>query len=238
VAVGVEFAHMSGQRRDVEHGDARAAMRLSGTKMMYFLRKFGIVPLAFASACATAPPPPTQPLDRPDAVLSEVYRIGIDDTVQVSVWRNPELAVEVPVRPDGMITMPLIGDVRAGGRTPSQVGAEIKERLSLYIREPEVAVILTELKSNEFLTRVRVTGAVNTPSSLPYRQGMTVLDAILAAGGPSEFADQDQATLYRKLNGRIEAYPIHLRQILTKGDLLTNFELQYGDIITVPERFF
>lgn len=205
---------------------------------MWMLRIFGIAPLLVAAACTSTPPPATQPLEQPYAVLSEEYRIGIDDTVQVSVWRNPELSVEVPVRPDGMITVPLIGDVRAGGRTSAEVAAEIKERLDHFIREPQVAVILTELRSNEFLTRVRVTGAVSAPSSLPYRQGMTVLDAILASGGPSEFADQDQSTLYRKTDGKVAAYPIHLRQILTKGDLSTNYELQFGDIITVPERFF
>src|SRR6267378_4597395 len=99
------------------------------------------------------------------------YRIGVDDRVQVTVWRNPELFVTAPVRPDGKISVPIIGDVEAGGRTPSEVAESIKKQLSEYIREPNVAVILRDLLSSEFLTRVRLAGAVRTPRSMPYRQG-------------------------------------------------------------------
>ena len=100
------------------------------------------------------------------------YKIGVDDVLQVSVWRNPELNVTVPVRPDGKVSLPLIGDVQAGGLTPVEVSRHIESRLRRYIRSPNVAVILTELHSHEFLSRVRVTGAVETPISIPYRQGM------------------------------------------------------------------
>ncbi|WP_220348925.1 polysaccharide biosynthesis/export family protein [Alkalilimnicola ehrlichii] len=109
--------------------------------------------------------------------------IGPDDQLQVEVWRNPDLSVSVPVRPDGMVSVPLIGDVPAGGQTPQQVADSIEEKLRHYIREPQVTVIVTELRSHEFISRVRVTGAVGAPMSLPYRQGMTVLDAVLEAGG-------------------------------------------------------
>src|SRR5690606_2241654 len=115
-----------------------------------------------------------------------------DDMVSVTVWRNDDLNVVVPVRPDGRISVPLIGDVAAGGRTPLEVADDIEERLSAYVRDPQVAVILTELRSHEYLSRVRVTGAVRDPVSLAYRQGMTVLDAVLAAGGPTEFAAKDR----------------------------------------------
>ena len=115
------------------------------------------------------------------ASIEGSYRIGVDDRVQIAVWRNPELSVTAPVRPDGKISVPIIGDVEAGGRTPSEVAEIIKKRLSEYVRDPNVAVILTELRSHEFLTRVRVTGAVRTPRSMPHRQGMTVLDAVLEA---------------------------------------------------------
>src|SRR5262249_12685401 len=131
-----------------------------------------------APARAAAPPPP--PVD--------AYHIGVDDLLQVSVWRNPELSVTVPVRPDGRISLPLVGDVVAGGRTAEQVAADVKEHLAAYIRDPQVAVILTELRSHEYLSRVRVTGAVRQPVSIAFRQGMTVLDAVLAAGGLPDFA--------------------------------------------------
>jgi polysaccharide export outer membrane protein len=188
---------------------------------------------------------------RPDAedkhatqrfALSEgEYRIGVDDRVQVSVWRNPELSVTVPVRPDGMISVPLIGDVRAGGLTAVEVADLIKKKLSVIIRDPSVAVILTDLRSHEFLSRVRVTGSVRTPRSLPYRQGMTVLDAVLEAGGINDFAAPNRTKLYRKgKEGKegAEVFDIELGDILNRGRLESNYSLRPGDVITVPERFF
>jgi len=166
------------------------------------------------------------------------YRIGEDDVLQVTVWRNPELSVTVPVRPDGKISVPLIGDVQAGGNTPMQVAAIIKDKLSAYIREPNVAVILTQLRSHEFLSRVRVTGAVRTPRSMPYRQGMTVLDVVLEAGGVNDFAVPNGTKVYRKLKNKIEVIDVELGDILTKGKLGTNVELRPGDVVTVPERLF
>lgn len=192
--------------------------------------------------CATAPETPDvagrKDVDRFASYVDGDYRIGVDDLVQVTVWRNPDLSVTVPVRPDGKISVPLIGDVQAGGNTPTQVAALIKEKLSAYIREPNVAVILTELRSHEFLSRVRVTGAVRTPRSMPYRQGMTVLDAILEAGGINDFATPNRTKLYRKAKSKVEVFDIELGNILGKGGLKTNLELRPGDVITVPERRF
>ena len=166
------------------------------------------------------------------------YRIGVDDVLQVTVWRNPELSVTVPVRPDGKISVPLIGDVQAGGNTPMQVAAIIKDKLSTYIREPNVAVILTQLRSHEFLSRVRVTGAVRTPRSMPYRQGMTVLDVVLEAGGINDFAVPNRTKVYRKLKAKIEIIDVDLGDILNKGKLETNVEIRPGDVVTIPERLF
>jgi polysaccharide biosynthesis/export protein len=142
------------------------------------------------------------------------------------------------VRPDGKISVPLIGDVQAGGNTSTQVSAIIKDKLSAYIREPNVTVILTELRSHEFLSRVRVTGAIRTPRSMPYRQGMTVLDAVLESGGPNDFASPNRTKLYRKNKTKTEIIDIDLSDILTKGKLDTNLELRPGDVLTVPERLF
>jgi polysaccharide export outer membrane protein len=167
------------------------------------------------------------------------YHIGVDDMVQVSVWRNPDLSVTVPVRPDGKISLPLVGDVDAGGRTPEEVAADVKQKLATYIRDPQVAVILTELRSHEYLSRVRVTGAVRQPVSITYRQGMTVLDAVLAAGGTNEFASGDRTELYRRDKaGGSEKMPVRLDRIMKKGELDTNYAVRPGDIITVPERLF
>lgn len=166
------------------------------------------------------------------------YLIGVDDQVQVSVWRNPELSVTVPVRPDGMISVPLVGDVLAGGRTPMSVAEAIRGELGAFVRDPNVTVIVTELRSHEYLSRVRVTGAVTSPRSLPYRQGMTVLDAVLEAGGPNQFASAERSRLYRQQDDESTVMKVELDAILKKGDLETNYRLQPGDIITVPERLF
>ncbi len=167
------------------------------------------------------------------------YRIGVDDLVAVNVWRDEELSVTMPVRPDGKITIPLVGDVQAGGRTPQEVAKDIRERLSAYIRNPDVTVILTELRSHEFLSRIRVTGAVEAPMSMPYRQGMTALDAVLEAGGINVYAAPDRAKVFRRrASGETEILHIHLGRILTQGDLSTNVDLQPGDVIAIPERLF
>lgn len=173
------------------------------------------------------------------SVAVENYQIGVDDIVQVSVWRNPELGITVPVRPDGMISVPLVGDVLAGGRTPTEVAADIQKKLADFVRDPQVAVILTELRSHEYLSRVRVTGAVRQPISIPYRQGMTVLDAVLAAGGVNEFAAPDRSDLFRRNKDETSAtYPVRLDRILNRGDLSTNYTVAPGDVIVIPERTF
>ena len=170
------------------------------------------------------------------SVAVKNYQIGVDDIVQISVWRNPELGITVPVRPDGRISVPLVGDVAAAGHTPAEVAADLQAKLSAYVRDPQVAVILTELRSHEYLSRVRVTGAVRDPVSIPYRPGMTVLDAVLAAGGVTEFAAPDRSSLYRKTPSATQSYAVRLDRILYRGDLSTNFTVAPGDVITVPER--
>lgn len=170
------------------------------------------------------------------APVVDEYQIGVDDIVQVSVWRNPELGITAPVRPDGKISVPLVGDVMAGGRTPDAVAKELQGKLATYVIEPQVTVIITELRSHEYLSRVRVTGAVRTPVSIPYRQGMTVLDAVLAAGGVTEFAAADRSSLHRRNGDGAQAYGVQLDNILNAGDLSTNYKVAPGDVITVPER--
>lgn len=191
------------------------------------------------SGCANAPGLRTVPPASPSSNAVEDYRIGVDDLVQVSVWGRDDLGVTVPVRSDGMITVPLIGDIQAGGMRPEEVSERAQEKLSDYIRDPNVTVIVTELRSHEYLSRVRVTGAVRNPVSLPHRQGMTVLDAVLAAGGLNEFAAANRSALHRRLDeDRVESYALPLRQILEDGDLSANHVLAPGDVITVPLRNF
>lgn len=207
--------------------------------MTYAARVFAMCALLLGMAgCASPASKSPPPAAATDALSAAPYHIGVDDLVQVSVWRNPDLSVTVPVRPDGMISVPLIGDVQAGGHTPEEVAATIQQKLGAYVRDPKVAVILTELRSHEFISRVRITGAVRNPTSLPYRQGMTVLDVVLAAGGINQFASPDQTMLYRKKGGGTQAFRVRLGRMLDRGDLSTNYTLQPGDVVTVPERAF
>lgn len=189
---------------------------------------------AGVTGCASnAAPPPTDQAQAPD--FADEYRIGVGDTLRVSVWRNDDLSVTVPVRPDGKISTPLAGDVDVGNQTPDEVRTIITERLGKYIRDPYVTVIVTNMGSDQYRSRVRVTGAVDRPLSTPYRQGMTVLDVVLEAGGVTEFANASKAPLFRKGGERVD---IDLKGILNRGDMSTNFSLAPGDVITVPERSF
>jgi Periplasmic protein involved in polysaccharide export len=177
--------------------------------------------------------PEYQPPESTDA-----YRIGVADALAINVWRNEELSVAVPVRPDGKISMPLVGDVIAAGQTAESLSERISEELTTYIRNPQVTVIVTNPSSADFQRRIRITGAVNGQLSMPYRDGMTVLDLVLQAGGLSEFASANKAKLYRKVDDKVKIYPIYLDDILNKGKLDSNYPLLPSDIVTVPERAF
>lgn len=175
---------------------------------------------------------------RMDTGLLEEYRIGVGDALEINVWRNPELSLAVPVRPDGKISMPLIGDVVAADLTTTELSANIVQSLNNYVRNPQVTVIVANPSSSDFQRRVRITGAVNSPQSIPYREGMTVLDLLLIAGGTNEFASANKAKLYRKVDGELRIFPIYLNDLVNKGKVDTNYPLQPSDIVTVPERSF
>ena len=176
-------------------------------------------------------------LDR-DSQPVEQYRVGPADVLRIVVWRNEDLTVQVPVRPDGRISVPLVGDIMARDKEPETLAKDIEGGLESFIRQPEVSVIVTRMQSKEFSNRVRVTGAVRQPASQPYREGMTVMDIVLGAGGTTEFASADDATLYRRLDDDVVAISVDLDAILNEGDIATNYQLVPGDIVTVPESSF
>lgn len=178
-----------------------------------------------------------QPAAADAAVLAE-YKIGVGDALAINVWRNPELSLNVPVRPDGKVSMPLIGDILAADLTTEQLSQNITTSLTTFIRNPQVTVIVANPSSSDFQRRVRITGAVSDPQSIPYREGMTVLDLVLLAGGPTEFASANKAKLYRKVGGELKIYPIRLDDLINDGDVQTNYALQPSDIVAVPERSF
>jgi polysaccharide export outer membrane protein len=173
---------------------------------------------------------PTAPVVSPD------YRIGPGDTLKVSVFQNDELTATLPVRPDGKISTPLVEDMVAVGKTPSQLARDIEKSLSEYIKAPKVSVVVTIALS--VYSQVKVIGQVKTPQSLPYRDGMTVLDAVLAVGGLSQFAAGNRARLVRTENGKQTEIKVKLDALLNGGDMKQNLPLKPSDVLVVPETRF
>ena len=211
--------------------------------MKQFIELLLIFPLVTGIvACAggkpNLPPQPEEAAGGVHSVLVESYKIDIGDQVQINVWKNAELSVSEPVRPDGMIAIPLIGDVTAAGREPEELARDIEKKLSAYVKNPNVTVILTGLQGHEFLSRIRVTGAVANNRSISYQKGMTVLDAVLEAGSVTLYANSNKTKLHRRTKDGAESYDIRLKDIMEDGDMSTNVLLMPGDVITVPERLF
>jgi polysaccharide biosynthesis/export protein len=198
----------------------------------------GATPAPAVSAPETAPatPAPATAEVRPAApspVVGANYLIGPGDTVQIFVWRNVELTSTVPVRPDGKISTPLVEDMVAVGKTPTQLARDIEVVLSKFIRSPQVNVIVT-LPISAF-SQVKVIGQVVTPQSLAYREGMRVLDAILATGGLGPFAAGNRAKIVRRVDGKEVTLKVKLANLVNKGDMEHNLELRPGDVLIVPE---
>lgn len=169
----------------------------------------------------------------------EEYIIGPLDTLTIFVWRNPELGAKVQVRPDGRITTPLIEDMPAVGKTPTMLAQDIKVQLSQYINDPLVSVIVDNF-AGTFSQQIRVVGATEKPASIPYRANMTLLDAMIAVGGLSEFAAGNRARLIRqdRETGRQTEYALKIGDLLKRGDSRANVRLEPGDVIIIPESAF
>jgi polysaccharide biosynthesis/export protein len=192
--------------------------------------------LAQDASTAAAPAPVEPPPATPAPTVTPSYIIGPGDTLQVYVWRNPELTTTVPVRPDGKISTPLVEDMVAVGKTPSQLARDVEKVLGEYVRSPQVNIIVTQPVST--FSQLKVIGQVARPQSLAYREGMTVIDAVLAAGGLAPFAAGNRAKVIRSENGKPHEIKVKLDNILNKGDLATNIALQPGDVLVVPESVF
>ena len=169
----------------------------------------------------------------------EEYIIGPLDQLQIFVWRNPELSSDVQVRPDGRITTPLISDMPAVGKTPAMLADDMKIALGEYIKDPIVSVIVKNF-SGTFSQQVRIVGATEKPASIPYRANMTLLDAMIAVGGLSQYAAGNKARLvrYNRDSGKQVEYNVKLSSLLKNGDARANVRLEPGDVIIIPESMF
>ena len=209
-------------------------------------RLMGLTLLLGAAACVTPPVSgpttgPTGPIQGSSAVEDELgdatpsYLIGPYDALQIFVWRADELSTTVTVRPDGRISTPLVEDMQAAGKTPTELAADIEGALSEYVKTPEVTVIVQNTVSIAD-QQVRVIGEVGQQAALPFRANMTVLDVMLAVGGLSEFAAGNRTKLIRgQGTTQQETYRIRLDDLMRRGDVTANVPVRPGDVIIVPE---
>ena len=157
--------------------------------------------------------------------------------LDIFVWRNPEISTKIPVRPDGKISTPLVEDMVAVGKTPSELARDMEAVLAKYIKSPSVNVIVTDFQG-VFAEQIRVVGQAANPQAIPYREGMTVLDVMIAVGGLGEFAAGNKAKLVRKIDGTSTEYRLRLSDLLNNGDISQNADIRPGDVIIIPETFF
>ena len=193
-----------------------------------------VLPLALV-ACGTTGrsfPPAPQAVDAP----SLRYKIGPLDTLNVVVWRNPELSAIVTVRPDGFVSIPLVEDLQAAGRNPSDLSREIEKSLAKLIRDPVVSVVVTSFQGI-YSEQVRIVGEAAKPQSVAYRRNMTILDVMIQAGGMTDFADGNGAVLIRGSEGG-KQYGLRLKDLLKRGDISANAAVMPGDIVIVPQSWF
>lgn len=172
-----------------------------------------------------------------EAAVQTEYRIGPGDSLQVFVWNHPELTVTVPVRPDGLISTPLVENMSAGGKTPSQLSRDLEKALAEYVRSPTVNVIVTSFVG-ALADQVRVVGQAQKPQALPYRANMTLLDVMIAVGGLSEFAAGNRAVVVRQEGDKSLRIPVRLSDLVNDGDIGANLTLRPGDVLIIPESRF
>jgi len=187
---------------------------------------------AIVLGCATGNPPAPSAAASPDYN----YIIGPGDTVNIVVWRNPELSMSVPVRPDGKITAPLVEDLQAMGKDSTTLARDMEAALGKFIRDPVVTVIVTAFVG-PYSEQIRVVGEAAKPQTLPYKQKMTLLDVMIAVGGMTDFADGNGTTLLRTAEGN-KQFSIRANDLIKRGDVSANVEMKPGDVLIIPRSWF
>ena len=176
------------------------------------------------------------------------YQIGPGDTLNIFVWGNPDISTIIPVRPDGKVTIPLVEDVLASGKTPNQLARELEKAFTEFIRDPQVVVMLTAFQGVD-AQQIRIVGQIGESSgdsettrfrglTIPYERGMTLLDVIIRIGSIGEFADGNRASIIRRINGVQKQFGVRIEDLVEDGDMTENVSMLPGDILIVPEAFF
>jgi polysaccharide biosynthesis/export protein len=192
--------------------------------------------LLLTTGCAMQHSHPLAPA-RADSAASTDYLVGPGDSLNIVVWRNPEVSTTVPVRPDGKFTTPLVEDIQASGKTTTQLARDIEKALSKYIQDPIVSVMVTQF-SGPFSEQIRVVGQAAKPQALPYKERMTLLDVLIAVGGLTEFANGNNASILRSINGKSRQFAVRLEDLIKDGDVSANIEMRPGDVLVIPESWF
>ncbi len=192
-----------------------------------------MVAATLLSACGSTSYPPAP---RSAQTVDHRYKIGAMDSLNIVVWRNPELSGTVTVRPDGLISTPLVEDVMAAGKSPAELGREIEARLAKVIRDPVVTVVVGGFQG-QASEQIRIVGEATKPQSVPFRQNMTILDVMIQSGGLTDFADGNGAVLVRGSEGG-KQYSVRLKDLLKRGDISANVDVKPGDIVIVPQSWF
>lgn len=205
---------------------------LSGRFYLLCRYVHSFVAVVVVAGCATQFP------SAPSSAMTDGYnyKIGPGDTVNIVVWRNPELSMSVPVRPDGKITTPLVEDLLAMGKDPSTLARDIEKELAKFIRDPVVTVIVTGFVG-PYSEQVRVIGQASRPQILAYKQKMTLLDVMIAVGGLTDFADGNHATILRASEDN-KQYAVRLKDLVKRGDVSANVEMKPGDVLIIPQSWF
>ena len=192
--------------------------------------------LMAACGSMTAAEYEAQELDADNTPVSE-YRIGPGDNLNIFVWRNPEISVTVPVRPDGRLSIPLVEDMEAVGKTPTQLARDLEGALAEFIKSPRVNVIVVDFVGT-FTEQIRVVGMATVPMALPYRQNMTLLDVMIEVGGLAEGASGNRAKIVRKRDDSNVEFRVRIGDLLDKGDISQNVRMRPGDVLIIPRSFF
>jgi len=191
---------------------------------------------ALLAACSSLQMGNLPPAPASAATGDYTYVIGAGDSLNIIVWRNPELSMSVPVRPDGKMSAPLVEELQAQGKTPVELARDVEKRLATYVRDPVVTVLVSGFVG-PYSEQIRVVGEAARPQFLPYKQKMTLLDLMIAVGGLTDFADGNGAIIQRTSDGN-KQYSVRLKDLIKRGDLSANVEMRPGDILIIPQSLF
>ncbi|MEH6472610.1 MAG: XrtA/PEP-CTERM system exopolysaccharide export protein [Halopseudomonas sp.] len=193
------------------------------------------------TGCSSNPYPPLESSQAKQPITTDPdlynYLVGPGDSLNIFVWRNPEVSQVVTVRPDGKITTPLVEDIPVSGLTPTQIARLIEEKLSIYIKEP-IATVLVSGFIGPYSEQIRIIGEASQPQSLPYREDMTLLDVMITVGGLTEFADGNGASVVRIIDGQQQQFGVRINDLVRGGDISANADILPGDIVIIPESWF